>query len=76
MNDPVGNGWCGFPVGISIMVGARIVLALLSIFRGQNHALMMGSSCLMTAGTEALARVWMATICKWRTGYSFLLAWG
>jgi hypothetical protein len=55
MNDPVGNGWCGFPVGISIMVGARIVLALLSIFRGQNHALMMGSSCLMTAGTEALA---------------------
>ena len=52
---PVGNGWRGLPVGISIMVGACTVLALLSILRGHNRALLIGSSCLMTAGTGALA---------------------
>jgi len=54
-HDPVGNGWRGLPVGISIMDGACIVLAIPSIFRGHNRALLIGSSVLMTAGTGALA---------------------
>ena len=54
-HDPVGNGWRGLPIGLSIMVGACVVLALLSIFRGHNRALLVTSSCLMTAGQGALA---------------------
>lgn len=45
----------GIPVGFSIMVGAVIVLFLLSIFRGANRILMIVSSVLMTAGCGAMA---------------------
>jgi hypothetical protein len=54
-HDPIGNGLRGLPIGVSIMVGACVVLVLLSIFRGHNRALLIGSSCLMTAGQGALA---------------------
>jgi hypothetical protein len=54
-HDPVGVGLRGLPVGLSIMVGAVIVLVLLSFFRGQNKALMIGSSVMMTAGCGAIA---------------------
>ncbi|KAL2025986.1 hypothetical protein VTO58DRAFT_103170 [Aureobasidium pullulans] len=54
-HDPVGVGIRGLPVGFSILAGACIVLWLLSVFRGQNKALMIGSSVLMTAGCGALS---------------------
>lgn len=49
-HDPVGVGIRGIPVGFSILVGACIVLTLLSVFRGKNKELMIVSSILMTAG--------------------------
>jgi len=45
----------GLPIGFSILAGACIVLWLLSVFRGHNKALMIGSSVLMTAGCGAIA---------------------
>lgn len=54
-HDPIANGWRGLPVALSIAVGACVVLVLLSVFRGYNRALMIGSSCLMTGGTAAFA---------------------
>jgi hypothetical protein len=54
-HDPVGVGIRGMPIGFSILAGACIVLWLLSVFRGGNRALMIGSSCMMTAGCGALA---------------------
>lgn len=45
----------GLPVGFSILIGACVVLWLLSIFRGNNRALMIGSSVMMTVGTGAMA---------------------
>ena len=54
-HDPIGVGLRGLPVGLSILVGACIVLWLLSVFRGNNRALMIGSSIMMTAGTGAMA---------------------
>ena len=50
-HDPVGVGIRGLPIGFSILAGACIVLALLSIFRGHNRELLVVSSVLMTAGT-------------------------
>ena len=50
-HDPVGVGIRGIPVGFSILAGACIVLWLLSVFRGHNKELMIGSSILMTAGS-------------------------
>jgi hypothetical protein len=49
-HDPVGVGIRGIPVGFSILAGAVIVLWMLSVFRGRNKELMIGSSILMTAG--------------------------
>jgi hypothetical protein len=49
-HDPVGVGIRGIPVGFSILVGACLVLWLLSVFRGRNKELMIVSSVLMTAG--------------------------
>jgi hypothetical protein len=49
-HDPVGVGIRGIPVGFSILTGACIVLWMLSVFRGRNKELMIGSSILMTAG--------------------------
>ncbi|KJX97245.1 MFS drug efflux pump like protein [Zymoseptoria brevis] len=54
-HDPVGNGIRGLPVGMGVMVGAVIVLTLLSVFRGHNKELMIVSSILMTAGCGSLA---------------------
>jgi hypothetical protein len=54
-HDPVGVGLRGMPIGFSILVGACIVLWLLSVFRGHNRELMIVSSCMMTAGCGALA---------------------
>jgi hypothetical protein len=48
--DPVGVGIRGIPIGFSILTGAFVVLWLLSVFRGHNRELMIGSSVLMTAG--------------------------
>lgn len=53
--DPIGVGIRGIPIGFSILGGAVVVLWLLSVFRGHNRELMVGSSVLMTAGTAALA---------------------
>lgn len=54
-HDPIGVGIRGLPIGFSILVGACIVLWLLSVFRGGNRMLMIISSCMMTAGCGALA---------------------
>lgn len=54
-HDPVGVGIRGLPVGFSILVGACVVLWLLSVFRGHNRELLIVSSILMTAGCGALA---------------------
>ncbi|RMD42407.1 hypothetical protein DV735_g2743, partial [Chaetothyriales sp. CBS 134920] len=54
-HDPVQVGLRTFPGGMAILVGACVVLALLSYFRGRNKELMIVSCVLMTAGTGALA---------------------
>lgn len=54
-HDPVQNGIRGLPIGFGILVGACVVLWLLSVFRGHNRILMIVSSCFMTAGCGALA---------------------
>lgn len=54
-HDPIGVGIRGMPIGFSILIGACVVLWLLSVFRGGNRALMIGSSVMMTAGCGALA---------------------
>ncbi|KAA8569416.1 hypothetical protein EYC84_001054 [Monilinia fructicola] len=54
-HDPIGVGIRGLPIGFSILVGACVVLWLLSVFRGGNRMLMIISSCMMTAGCGALA---------------------
>jgi hypothetical protein len=54
-HDPVGVGLRGMPIGFSILIGACIVLWLLSVFKGGNRWLMIISSCMMTAGCGAMA---------------------
>jgi hypothetical protein len=54
-HDPIGVGIRGIPIGFSILIGACIVLWLLSVFRGGNKWLMIVSSVMMTAGCGALA---------------------
>jgi len=54
-HDPIGVGLRGMPIGFSILIGACIVLWLLSVFRGGNKWLMIISSIMMTAGCGALA---------------------
>jgi hypothetical protein len=53
-HDPVGVGLRSFPVGFGILAGACITLCLLSMLKGHNKALMIGSSVLMTAGCGAM----------------------
>ncbi|KAL8826916.1 MAG: hypothetical protein Q9191_003503 [Dirinaria sp. TL-2023a] len=53
--DPIGVGVRGLPIGFSILAGAVVVLWLLSVFRGHNRELMIGSSVLMTADFEYLS---------------------
>ncbi|MCJ1343104.1 hypothetical protein MMC31_001295 [Peltigera leucophlebia] len=54
-HDPVGVGLRGLPIGLSILVGAFVVLWLLSVLRGHNKELMIASSVIMTAGVGGLA---------------------
>ncbi|KAI7004334.1 MFS multidrug transporter-like protein [Hortaea werneckii] len=54
-HSPVGVGIRGLPVGFSILVGACLVLYLLSVFRGHNRELLILSSVLMTAGCGSLS---------------------
>jgi hypothetical protein len=54
-HDPVGVGIRGIPVGFSILAGCVIVLWMLSVLRGHNKELLIGSSVIMTAGCGALA---------------------
>ncbi|KAJ5663095.1 hypothetical protein N7507_003826 [Penicillium longicatenatum] len=54
-HDPVMVGLRSLPIGLGILVGACIVLVLLSVFRGHNKELLIISSVLMTAGCGALA---------------------
>lgn len=49
-HDPIGVGLRGLPIGFAIMIGACIVLVLLSITRGKIRMLMLGSTITMTAG--------------------------
>ncbi|KAL4883860.1 fungal trichothecene efflux pump [Aspergillus karnatakaensis] len=54
-HDPIGVGIRSLPIGFGIMVGACVVLWLLSVFRGHNKELLVASSVLMTAGCGAMA---------------------
>ncbi|QKX57055.1 uncharacterized protein TRUGW13939_04163 [Talaromyces rugulosus] len=54
-HDPVAVGLRSLPVGYGILAGACITLWLLSLLKGHNKALMIGSSVLMTAGCGAMA---------------------
>ena len=54
-HDPVGVGLRTIPIGFSILIGAVLVLGLLSYFRGRNRELLILSSIIMTAGCGSLA---------------------
>ncbi|PGH14634.1 hypothetical protein AJ79_02969 [Helicocarpus griseus UAMH5409] len=54
-HDPVQIGIRGIPIGFGILVGACVVLWLLSVFKGHNRELMIVSSIFMTAGCGAMA---------------------
>jgi hypothetical protein len=72
-HDPVGVGIRGMPIGFSILIGACVVLWLLSVFRGGNKWLMIGSSVMMTAGCGALAA---ATVDNLNAVYGILVVAG
>ena len=52
-HDPVGVGLRALPMGFGILIGACVVLWLLSVFRGHNRELMIISSVFMTAGKRS-----------------------
>ncbi|KAF2268169.1 MFS general substrate transporter [Lojkania enalia] len=54
-HDPIGVGVRGIPVGFSILAGACLALWALSLFRGNNKAILVVASVLMTAGCGALS---------------------
>jgi hypothetical protein len=54
-HDPVGVGIRGLPVGFGILAGAFLALWALSVFRGNNKAILVVASIFMTAGCGALA---------------------
>ncbi|RAK74778.1 putative MFS drug efflux pump [Aspergillus fijiensis CBS 313.89] len=54
-HDPVDVGVRSIPIGFAILIGACIVLWLLSVLRGHNKELLILSSVLMTAGCGALS---------------------
>lgn len=54
-HDPIGVGIRGLPMPFAVVAGACVVLWLLSVLRGYNRELMIGSSVLMTAGCGSLA---------------------
>ena len=72
-HDPWQVGLRVFPGGMSILVGACVVLWLLSVFRGRNKELMIVSSVLMTAGTASLA---CATVDNMNTLWGLLILGG
>jgi uncharacterized membrane protein YfcA len=49
-HDPVQVGLRSLPIGFGILAGAFVGLWLLSSSKGMIRELMLGSSCLMTAG--------------------------
>lgn len=49
-HDPIGVGVRGLPVGFGILLGACVVLVLLTVLKGHNRELMIVSSVIMTAG--------------------------
>ena len=53
-HDPIQIGIRGIPIGFGILIGACVVLWLLSVFRGHNRELMIFSCVLMTAGMYLL----------------------
>lgn len=53
--DPIQVGLRSLPIGFGILIGAGVVLWLLSYFRGGNKPLMIVSAVMMTAGTGAMA---------------------
>ncbi|KAG8528657.1 uncharacterized protein KY384_006344 [Bacidia gigantensis] len=54
-HDPIGVGIRGLPVGFSILIGAFVVLWLLTLLDGRNRELLTVCSVLMTAGIASLA---------------------
>lgn len=72
-HDPIQVGIRGLPVAFSILIGACVVLWLLSVFRGGNKWLMIGSSVLMTAGCGSLA---VAKVDNINTVYGLLVISG
>ncbi|KAI9838957.1 MAG: hypothetical protein M1819_004165 [Sarea resinae] len=54
-HDPIEVGLRGLPVGFSLLVGACLVLWLLTTFRGHNRELLIFASMCMTAGCGSLA---------------------
>jgi hypothetical protein len=60
-HDPIGVGLRGLPIGFAIMIGACIVLVLLSVTRGKIRMLMVGSTITMTAG-KCLTWIYISTI--------------
>ncbi len=61
-HDPIGVGLRGLPIGFAILIGAFIVLWLLTVFKGHNRELMVISSCIMTAGVGSLASLHVDTL--------------
>ena len=49
-HDPISVGIRGLPVGFAILLGAFVVLWLLTSLEGRNRELMIASSVLMTTG--------------------------
>jgi hypothetical protein len=54
-HDPIGVGLRSLPLGLGILVGACIVLVLLSVTRGNIRALMIGSTTVMTIGIATIS---------------------
>ncbi|OJJ43101.1 hypothetical protein ASPZODRAFT_74978 [Penicilliopsis zonata CBS 506.65] len=52
---PAAVGLRSLPIGFGILIGACIVLCLLSLLRGRNKELLIISSVLMTAGCGAMS---------------------
>lgn len=72
-HDPVGVGIRTMSIGFAILLGACLVLWLLSQLRGHNREMLFVSSVLMTAGCGALA---IATVDNLNKLYGILIVAG
>ncbi|KAF2404388.1 MFS multidrug transporter-like protein [Trichodelitschia bisporula] len=72
-HDPVGVGLRGLPIGFAIMIGACVVLVLLSVTKGKIMILMVGSTTLMTLGVGLIA---LSTRDNMNTMYGILVLAG